>query len=297
MIRYRIIYQHSNIEAPVGRFDIGRSVECNLVLDDPSVSRVHASIIRNESGLFLEDLGSRNGCTVNGKKVTGTIPISDGDEITIGHQSIRISSVQTAAVNSSARNTMGLRACPKCGNWMTLEETKCRICENNKTELAIPQDIESGADDRMTGTETRLPNIHSHQMLTGLARKAMGKKKYDEVIRLVATLMESALKKAQSGQAPPETELSELTDIVIELAVEERKAEHISTLFAFYTRLRVLIPRKSVELMYQSIRKTGYRTCPEMTRYLSVLAEASRNYSPGEKFIHRRIEGLVGLCS
>jgi hypothetical protein len=296
MIRYRIIYQNSNIEAPPGRFEIGRSVECNLVLDDPSVSRLHASIIRNDAGLFLEDRGSRNGCALNGKRVTGTVPLTNGDEITIGHQSIHISAVDLAEVHASAKNTMGLKACAKCGNWMTLEESFCRICHPERlSRLDDSEDI--SPESSPSGTETRVPTIQSNQMLIGLARKALSKKKFDETSHLLRSLMEMFLKKAQSGHSVSDDELAELTDVVIALAVEEHKGEHISAMFAFYHRMQRLIPRKSVEALYQDIRRTGYRTCPEMTRYLSALAELSRSYSAGEKFIHRRIEGLVGLCS
>ena len=90
MRRYRIIYHNSNIEAPEGSFDIGRSPNCNLVLDDPSVSRVHATILKKGDELYLKDLGSRNGCKVNGRTVKTEALLKHGDLILIGHQEIKI---------------------------------------------------------------------------------------------------------------------------------------------------------------------------------------------------------------
>ena len=51
----------------------GRSPECDLVLDDPTVSRRHARVTASEAGgrSMISDLGSRNGTVVAGRAVTG----------------------------------------------------------------------------------------------------------------------------------------------------------------------------------------------------------------------------------
>ncbi|HEY3496770.1 MAG TPA: FHA domain-containing protein, partial [Polyangiaceae bacterium] len=59
-------------ELPVGRFLIGRSETCELPLDDPLVSRQHVALVVDESGVTLEDLGSRNGVKLNGSLVSGS---------------------------------------------------------------------------------------------------------------------------------------------------------------------------------------------------------------------------------
>ena len=48
---------------------IGRSRECDLVLDDPNVSRRHAELRREGDGWVVADLGSTNGIKVNGRRV------------------------------------------------------------------------------------------------------------------------------------------------------------------------------------------------------------------------------------
>ena len=50
---------------------IGRSVDCQVRLDDLTVSRVHARIERRSQGYLLIDLGSKNGTHVNGQEVKG----------------------------------------------------------------------------------------------------------------------------------------------------------------------------------------------------------------------------------
>ncbi|MDE3164558.1 MAG: FHA domain-containing protein, partial [Acidobacteriota bacterium] len=51
-------------------FTIGRQPESSLILRDSRVSRTHARILGEGEGYVLEDLGSRHGTYVNGKRVT-----------------------------------------------------------------------------------------------------------------------------------------------------------------------------------------------------------------------------------
>lgn len=62
---------------------IGRGRENSIVLDDMLVSRQHVRITADADGLILEDLGSRNGTYVNGRRVERT-HLSEGDRIGIG---------------------------------------------------------------------------------------------------------------------------------------------------------------------------------------------------------------------
>jgi hypothetical protein len=62
---------------------IGRSPHSDLFLDDVTVSRHHARVIRDESGYLIEDLNSLNGTYVNRKRIERH-RMSDGDELQIG---------------------------------------------------------------------------------------------------------------------------------------------------------------------------------------------------------------------
>jgi hypothetical protein len=62
---------------------IGRSSGCDVVVDDPNVSRRHAEIRRLGEGFSLVDLGSTNGTEVNGQRV-GETSLMNGDVIGVG---------------------------------------------------------------------------------------------------------------------------------------------------------------------------------------------------------------------
>lgn len=62
---------------------IGRNPESHLFLDDVTVSRHHARVIRDATGYAVEDLNSLNGTYVNRGRVERH-HLSDGDEVQIG---------------------------------------------------------------------------------------------------------------------------------------------------------------------------------------------------------------------
>jgi len=66
------------------RYTIGRTRECDLCLTDLSVSRLHAELLRDESGWLLNDLGSHNGTRLNGWLVRETVQVRAGDRLEFG---------------------------------------------------------------------------------------------------------------------------------------------------------------------------------------------------------------------
>ena len=62
---------------------IGRSPDCEIFLDDVTVSRRHAVLIQREGRFVIEDLGSLNGTFVNRRR-TDAGELEDDDELQIG---------------------------------------------------------------------------------------------------------------------------------------------------------------------------------------------------------------------
>jgi hypothetical protein len=63
---------------------LGRSRRCDVMLDDPNVSRTHAEIRPRGGSWVLTDLGSTNGSRLNGRKLDGSEVLKPGDEIELG---------------------------------------------------------------------------------------------------------------------------------------------------------------------------------------------------------------------
>jgi hypothetical protein len=62
---------------------VGRSPDCDIFLDDVTVSRRHALVKRSNGQFFIEDQGSLNGTFLNRRRIESG-GLEDGDEVQIG---------------------------------------------------------------------------------------------------------------------------------------------------------------------------------------------------------------------
>ncbi len=76
VIRKKVQLDHQTIV-------IGRHPDCDIVIDDASVSRHHANITSQDGSFFVMDLGSRNGTFVNNSPIHHATPLFNGAEIAI----------------------------------------------------------------------------------------------------------------------------------------------------------------------------------------------------------------------
>jgi DNA-binding winged helix-turn-helix (wHTH) protein len=67
---------------------IGREPDATIQIDARGVSRHHARILVSNGHATLEDLGSKNGTHVNGRRMTTSARLADGDEIRLGGVSL-----------------------------------------------------------------------------------------------------------------------------------------------------------------------------------------------------------------
>jgi hypothetical protein len=66
------------------RTTVGRSPDCDIFLDDVTVSRKHAVLLEQNGDYRIEDLGSLNGTFVNRKRIEAPTQLESGDELQIG---------------------------------------------------------------------------------------------------------------------------------------------------------------------------------------------------------------------
>jgi hypothetical protein len=69
--------------APGARVLLGRSRRCDVRFVEPSVSRLHAELLRVEGDWLLVDRHSTRGTFVNGRRISSSVVV-DGDEIRLG---------------------------------------------------------------------------------------------------------------------------------------------------------------------------------------------------------------------
>lgn len=80
--------QRVSLEADA--YTVGRSAQCDISINDSSLSRQHARLTRQGDNWRLEDLGSHNGTRLNGRLLTAPEPVKAGDELDFGHARITL---------------------------------------------------------------------------------------------------------------------------------------------------------------------------------------------------------------
>lgn len=84
-MQVQVVSGTADASAPVtgSRFVIGRLPSCGLTLEDTTVSREHAALVRRGETWWVVDLGSTNGTKVNGRRAAEQ-PVSVGDRLELG---------------------------------------------------------------------------------------------------------------------------------------------------------------------------------------------------------------------
>src|SRR5215472_6875206 len=86
---------------------IGRKEGNTIRLTERNVSRRHAKLVKQNSSVYIEDLGSYNGIKVNGNKITGRIAVSEGDRIQIGDYLLALKMDRAVAAAGRAADPFG----------------------------------------------------------------------------------------------------------------------------------------------------------------------------------------------
>jgi DNA-binding winged helix-turn-helix (wHTH) protein len=80
----RLAWGSRRIALVEGENAIGRASDGLVVIDSTRVSRLHARIVVVDGRATLEDLGSKNGTFVDGRRLEAPLELRDGDEIEVG---------------------------------------------------------------------------------------------------------------------------------------------------------------------------------------------------------------------
>jgi hypothetical protein len=82
--RFRVTHLARDFELLPGENVLGRDNDVSVAIPMKSISRRHARIVISGDTVMLEDLGSKNGTWVRGRRIAEPTEIKDGDEIRLG---------------------------------------------------------------------------------------------------------------------------------------------------------------------------------------------------------------------
>jgi pSer/pThr/pTyr-binding forkhead associated (FHA) protein len=275
--RFRLRYQAIDLALSEREFVVGRTVGCDLVVDDALVSRRHASFRVNGDNVELSDLGSRNGVTVNGKRVQGTVTLETGDRVTIGSQELVLQDV----MEQRDLGTTELVRCPGCGTF--LEPTQsCRTCT---ATTKLPKIQARGNDENAAPGSNALGSSR-------LAEKALSLGRFDEAERLLAAMLANVLQRASNLEDGQQDALKSATSYALRLAEGLHKPSWLDYPFELYATAKQLMPAEIIEELYRVAARVRYVNPHAVRRYLTALRAIDAQWAANERFLLQRLEGL-----
>lgn len=277
MARFRLRYRSTDLEVPPGEFFIGRSSSCHLALDDGLVSRRHAVLRVKDDAIEVEDLGSRNGVSVNGKKIEGTTSLQHLDRISIGSQEMVV--VRSGHTHQAA--TLQMETCGHCGALNDSTSNQCVRCHAPLGAKATMQNLPAA---------TSPGEISTFHLLGGIAEKALALDRYEEAERVLQPAMEKLMGAAEGTGPLDEGALLEGIGYALRLAAGPHATRWIDWVFEVHRATERVMDTKTLDRLHELVRRSRYTNPRPLRAYLDVLQ--AKVLAPAERFLLRRLEGL-----
>lgn len=272
---FRLRYLTQDLELPVGEFVVGRSAECQLSIDDPLVSRKHATFVVAPDAVRVRDLGSRNGVLVGGQRISGDRLLASGDRVTIGGQDMTVYWVdelaQTASGDEFRRATLTFHA-----------------------PTMVPDDEPTSPLSAAIGSSR---SANTLRLLTTVADKALALGRAEEAERILQSVLNELRDRSRSGDPaePPVLEIA--AKYAAKLAGASGKPAWVDYVFELYAPTRKPVAAAVVDELYNVVRKVKGVDTKAFKAYLADLKQASAGFGPTDRFVLQRLEGLEKLLT
>jgi pSer/pThr/pTyr-binding forkhead associated (FHA) protein len=299
--RFRLRYQAIDVDLKAGDFTVGRHPDCSLVLDDARVSRTHAVFRVSGNTVVVEDLGSRNGVRVNGRKITEPTALKPGDKTRIGSQELVLRDAAKGEGGIKAdvnTRTVKIRICQDCNLPYEADARQCPHCKEARLSSTTRGDGDSDGTD---GGERPSPprgqyTASSINLITNIVDKAISMGQYDEAERLVTGILDNVLAEADSSPANDRVKIEITAHYVLRIAAATQRPQWVDSVFALYQAAGDLMPAETIDSLYGLFNTLRYSNTVPLRSYLARLRAKADAYGPSERFLLQRIEGLERLA-
>ncbi|MGO8995488.1 MAG: FHA domain-containing protein [Polyangiaceae bacterium] len=288
-MRWRLRYLQHDLELSEGQFAVGRNATCQLSLDDPLVSRRHALLTVTNDGVTIEDLQSRNGVLVNGKRIGGRVDLQVGDRILIGAQELTL--LQGRAVTSRDHQTTGGAA------KMTLPKLEAALRIPSEVPGSSPSSAPplEGSSSEIDPSMVR--RADAFRLLGGVAEKALAMGRAVEAERLLASPLADVIEASRAGRKLPSGLVDQAARFSSKLATATSKGAWADYVIELYAAQGRPCPASVIDELYIAMRKVATVDVNRLREYLAQLRTKLGSFGPAERFLFQRLEGLERLAA
>ncbi len=278
-MRFRLRYMNHDLELNEGEFVVGRNASCQLSLDDPLVSRRHAIFNVLTDNVTVEDLGSRNGVSVNGERITGRMLLRPGDRIQIGSQEMVLVAGASEAVRTATRNP--------------LKMTMPKMPEAPSLSSKPP----SGALDGIDSEASMVRRADAFNLLGSVAEKALAMGKHVEAERILASPLADVIEASRAGKRITPSLLDQAARFSARLATATGKGAWADYVIELYQSQGRIVPAPVIDELYNAFRRVSAIDLGRLREYVAQLRDQLGQFGPAERFLFQRIEGLERLAA
>lgn len=227
--RLRFLLQELDLVGPL--VTIGRSSECQISLDDPLVSRVHAQLTLSDSVATVRDLGSRNGVRVNGHVISGETPLTHKDRLRLGTQDLVFLVVRNESTRVP-RATGSMVHCAQCGRPFPVEVASCPHCGTP----APPSEVR----DTVTSVEAE-GSSWTFRLLAEVIERALANGRYQDAERMLSRAARPLDDLMRTGEHVDDEQVAHAARLALRLAAHQGGSEWASWAVRLY-RSQLLLP-------------------------------------------------------
>lgn len=264
LTRFKLRIGEHEVWLPCGRFTVGRSPQCHIVLDDPLVSRRHADLVVNAQTVTIEDLNSINGVHVNGEPVIGEPrQIEDGDRLVIGSKElVLVKETGNRPQHDAAGDTL------------------------SGLDPVVPAEADDEPD-AQTGRADALGTLGA------AAERALAEGRIAQAQQLLTHLLMAVLRDARAGNAlPPET-VEQAIHFAVRLAQATRRGAWFDYVVELLYYLGRLPTRDLLEDLMVLVTTVDSVDVPRLGRYVARLAVFA-SAEPAEQELVSASAALLG---
>jgi hypothetical protein len=270
LVRFWLEYQGHTLELRNGAVVVGRSSSCHIVLDDGLVSRRHAQFVVSGKTAAVEDFGSVNGVFLNGDRISGQRALRDGDRVQIGKQDF---------VFRSTTKVVHVETAPE------------RFTAETLHGQTLPREVFEAEKAR----EELTRRTDALDLLCGVADKVLALGRGDEAEKLLGTALTNMLKGVQGGSVIAPASAGRAASYAVRIADATGKPRWVDYCFELYAAQSRPLPSDVVDHLYVVLRKINGVAIAGFRAYLEKLKLAAPSFSPTDRFVLQRIEGLERL--
>ncbi len=286
-MRFRLRYLNHDLELNEGEFVVGRNASCQLSLDDPLVSRRHGMLMVRDDAVTVEDLGSRNGVSVNGERITGRVILRPGDRIQIGSQEMLLVGGQSGGPPTMTRNPLK----------MTLPRMPDMSAAVGGDPPAAPAGPTGPPNWEDNSDVSMVRRADAFNLLGGVAEKALAMGRAAEAERILASPLADVIEAARAGKRITPTLADQAARFSARLATATGKGPWADYVIELYCSQARLAPAPVIDELYNAFRRVTAIDRDRLREYLELLHEQLAGFGPAERFLFQRLEGLERLAA